>query len=448
MSLSLAENVIVAGADNLPSMLDKTMYSSWASRMILYIKGLPQDIYNLMNHREEAKDIWDRVKLLIKGSEISVQEKESKLYDEFDTFTSVPGETIHSYYMRFAQLINDMHIIGMTMKPIQINTKFINHLQPEWSEFVTYVNLAKDLHSTNFDHLYAHLRKHESHANEVRQMKERFPNPFALVANTYNPSPSYTNQAHLNKAVQGRQSQGYPWNGGRSNATTIGVNRYGGTNTASQAKVIKCYNCQEEGHMARQCTKPKRPRNLAWFKEKAMLAEALESGMVLDEEQMAFLADNEESVIPPQASQEIPTLAAFQTDDIDAFNSDCDKAPSESVVLMAKLSTYINSAASENINISNDSNMISYDQYRKEIETLVIQESSSSTQQDTLIMSVIEEMTNQEAKCNKDSIVKGYVRLNNQSIERDRLIEIGFVKFISCTFGDKEMISVIEAVSR
>ncbi|GJU14698.1 hypothetical protein Tco_1142664 [Tanacetum coccineum] len=43
-------------------------------------------------------------------------------------------------------------------------------------------------------------------------------------------------------------------------------------------------------------------------------------------------------------------------------------------------------------------------------------------------------------------------RLDNQSIERDRLIGIGFVlnfvKFISFTFGDKEMISVIEAVSR
>ncbi|GKE52270.1 hypothetical protein Tco_1487426, partial [Tanacetum coccineum] len=41
---------------------------------------------------------------------------------------------------------------------------------------------------------------------------------------------------------------------------------------------------------------------------------------------------------------------------------------------------------------------------------------------------------------------------DNQSIERDRLIGIGFVldfvEFISFTFGDKEMISVIEAVSR
>nr|GEW44237.1 hypothetical protein [Tanacetum cinerariifolium] len=61
---------------------------------------------------------------------------------------------------------------------------------------------------------------------------------------------------------------------------------------------------------------------------------------VLDEEKMAFLADNGDLVIPAQASQEIPTPTAFQTDDLDAFDSDCDEAPSASVVLMAKLSTY------------------------------------------------------------------------------------------------------------
>nr|GFB10517.1 hypothetical protein [Tanacetum cinerariifolium] len=37
-----------------------------------------------------------------------------------------------------------------------------------------------------------------------------------------------------------------------------------------------------EGHMARQCTQPKRPRNAAWFKDKAMLAEAQESGQILN----------------------------------------------------------------------------------------------------------------------------------------------------------------------
>ncbi|GKD97783.1 retrovirus-related pol polyprotein from transposon TNT 1-94, partial [Tanacetum coccineum] len=56
------------------------------------------------------------------------------------------------------------------------------------------------------------------------------------------------------------------------------------------SRVMKCYNCQGEGHMARQCTQPKRIRNATWFKKKLMLAEAQEAGQILDEEQLAFLA--------------------------------------------------------------------------------------------------------------------------------------------------------------
>nr|GEW23931.1 hypothetical protein [Tanacetum cinerariifolium]GEW91424.1 hypothetical protein [Tanacetum cinerariifolium] len=158
--------------------------------------------------------------------------------------------------------------------------------------------------------------------------------------------------------------------------------------------------------MARQCTKPKRPRNSAWFKEKAMLAEDLESKVVLDDEQMAFLADNGDTITTCQQSQEIPTPATFQTDDLDAFNFDCDKAPSASAVLMAKLSSYdyeilskvpihdnyLNNHVNDqnvqemqystqpvfindtDIDITSDSNLISYEQYLKETKNTVVQD--------------------------------------------------------------------------
>ncbi|GKB22165.1 retrovirus-related pol polyprotein from transposon TNT 1-94 [Tanacetum coccineum] len=236
----------------------------------IVLQGLPPDVYSLVNHHTIAKEIWDRVKLLIKGSKLSLQERESKLYDEFDTFTLEKGKTIHSYYLRFSQLINEMNTIGMSMKPLQ---------------------------------LYAYLRQHEAHANEVQLMREIFPYPLAL-------------------SVQGRQTQGYAGSGGRGNATGTWVNRNVGTNTASQAKVIRCYNCQGEGHMARQCTKPKRPKNSEWFKEKILLAPALESG-------------------------ELTTTDIFQTNDLNAFDSDCDEAPSARDVLMAKLSAYDSNVLSE-----------------------------------------------------------------------------------------------------
>nr|GEU65031.1 hypothetical protein [Tanacetum cinerariifolium] len=84
--------------------------------------------------------------------------------------------------------------------------------------------------------------------------------------------------------VKGRQGQSYAGTGYNGNATSSG-----GNNERGQARVVKCYNCQGEGHMAWQCTQPKRPRNATWFKDKAMLAEAQESSQILDEEQLAFL---------------------------------------------------------------------------------------------------------------------------------------------------------------
>ncbi|GKD56207.1 hypothetical protein Tco_1289594 [Tanacetum coccineum] len=54
----------------------------------------------------------------------------------------------------------------MIMTPIQI-TKFVNHLQPEWSRFVIAAKQVKDLQIVNFDHLYAFLKQNENEANEV-----------------------------------------------------------------------------------------------------------------------------------------------------------------------------------------------------------------------------------------------------------------------------------------
>nr|GEW95426.1 hypothetical protein [Tanacetum cinerariifolium] len=86
--------------------------------------------------------------------------------------------------------------------------------------------------------------------------------------------------------VQGRQGQSYSGTRYKSNATS-----YGGNNANGQARIVKCYNCHGKGRMARQCTQPKRPSNAKWYKEKAMLVEAQEARQILDEEQLAFLAN-------------------------------------------------------------------------------------------------------------------------------------------------------------
>nr|GFD41174.1 zf-CCHC domain-containing protein/RVP_2 domain-containing protein [Tanacetum cinerariifolium] len=48
-------------------------------------------------------------------------------------------------------------------------------------------------------------------------------------------------------------------------------------------RVITCYNCKGEGHMSKQCTKPKRKRDAEWFKDKVLLVQAQANGQVLQE---------------------------------------------------------------------------------------------------------------------------------------------------------------------
>ncbi|GJY47145.1 hypothetical protein Tco_0436208 [Tanacetum coccineum] len=154
---------------------------------------IPLDVYAIVNHHKVAKEIWDKVKLLMQGTKLSLQEKECKLYDEFDKFTFVKGETLYQYYWRFAQLINNMNVINMSIRAVQVNTKFLNSFPPEWSEFVTNVKLARDLHTTNYDQLYSYLKQHEDHANETHLMRERYQDPLAFVANYNQPPTQLTN---------------------------------------------------------------------------------------------------------------------------------------------------------------------------------------------------------------------------------------------------------------
>ncbi|GKB12437.1 retrovirus-related pol polyprotein from transposon TNT 1-94 [Tanacetum coccineum] len=62
-------------------------------------------------------------------------------------------------------------------------------------------------------------------------------------------------------------------------------------NYSGQQRVVKCFNCQREGHMARQCRKPKRKRDATWFRDKFLLVKAQGNGKVLNDEELEFLVN-------------------------------------------------------------------------------------------------------------------------------------------------------------
>ncbi|GJR83622.1 hypothetical protein Tco_0154407 [Tanacetum coccineum] len=177
---NLSEDIQCAGSDTRPPMLDRTDFASWQQQIRVYCRGKENGVnilksigegpFQMGTFRETLAegnkwpytqvsktdlvsilpDIWDNVKMLMEGSKLTKEDRESQLYDNFEHFRQHKGDTIHDYYVWFAKLINDMRNIKMTMSRMQLNSKFVNNMLPEWGRFIT-VKLNKGLRDSNYE---------------------------------------------------------------------------------------------------------------------------------------------------------------------------------------------------------------------------------------------------------------------------------------------------------
>ncbi|GJZ17771.1 hypothetical protein Tco_0553894 [Tanacetum coccineum] len=365
--------------------------------------------------------------------EVYALERECKLYDEFDKFAYKKGETLRDFYLRFSLILNEMNIYNMKLEQFHVNTKFLNTLPPEWSKFVTDVKLVRDLHITNIDQLYAYLGQHEFYANEVRLMHERNSDPLALVAthqmtqspyqihqNSYQntqfqPQVSpygspYQSQHYSNNQSSTPLSITYPSNEYQS---SVHHNVYSPSSSIPQLEYAPSINHQLEfsqpdsgliilvfqrgadpidaiNHVMSFLTAVVMSRYPATNNQLRNLSNPRQQATINDgREEQVFLADPE--ITKGQATQTVITHnAAYQADDLDAYDSNCDELNTAKVSLMANLSHFGSEALVE-------SNVVNYSETKitNESQQAAAQNSNSSAQQDALILSVIEQLKTQ-----------------------------------------------------
>ncbi|GJT00138.1 hypothetical protein Tco_0821307 [Tanacetum coccineum] len=145
-------------------------------------------------------------------------------------------------------------------------------------------------------------------------------------------------------------------------------------------------------HIARQCTQPMKVHNSAWFKEKMLPAQVQNARIALSKEQLAILADIGDKVNSgPYVISEVPTYNTYHDNHVFEQNvqemQDC------------KQQAFVDDSNDE---FTSESNMISYEQYLKENKSQVVHNTLSPANQDSMIMFVIEQMSNQVAKCNAE----------------------------------------------
>ncbi|GJT00296.1 hypothetical protein Tco_0821465 [Tanacetum coccineum] len=120
-------------------------------------------------------------------------------------------------------------------------------------------------------------------------------------------------------------------------------------------------------------------------------------------------------IVEGQATQTVNTHnAAYQVDDLDAYDSDCDELNTAKVALMANLSHYgLDGLAEVNNHDNLDNNLMNQVvqamQSFEQSSVAAAQNSNSSAQQDAMILPMIEQLKTQVINCTK-------INLDNKSV--------------------------------
>nr|GEZ10038.1 hypothetical protein [Tanacetum cinerariifolium] len=345
-----------AGSENRPPMLNKENNMPWSSRLLRYAKsrpngkriipepgdtnrevpvnetfhiqtddeltekelkqieaddqaiqtillGLPEDIYAAVDSCKTAQEIWLRVQQIMKGSDIGMQEKKAKLFNEWERFTSNEGESIESYYHRFLKLMNDLK------RNKHFSKKIANELKAK--------RLAKTQDPLalmeNSNNPYSFPAPHQDQPSfNQNYMQQPMPNleditdpttainmALALMAKAFklNYSTQTNNNQRISSNPRNRQIAQPGMNMGQDRQMHMVGARVEGNATGHNGNLIRCYNCRGVGHFARNCTVRPRRRDAAYLQTQLLIAQKEEAGIQLQAEEfdlMAVAADLDE----------------------------------------------------------------------------------------------------------------------------------------------------------
>ncbi|GJR77280.1 hypothetical protein Tco_1112119 [Tanacetum coccineum] len=150
------------------SQEEKDRYNADIRATNIILQGLPKDIYSLINHYIDAKDIWDNVKMLLEGSELTKEDRESQLYDDFEHFRQNKRRNhsqMSAIYVSFASSSMTRGTQDEQCQKILANSSFVTiTCCQNGEEFVYSWNLQHRIERFKLYQLMLTRMQHEAHA--------------------------------------------------------------------------------------------------------------------------------------------------------------------------------------------------------------------------------------------------------------------------------------------
>nr|GEW61746.1 ribonuclease H-like domain-containing protein [Tanacetum cinerariifolium] len=230
-----------------------------AEAVQIILTGINNDIYSTVDACPNACEMWKAIERL-------KQDLETNLFWEFGKFTSLYGESLESYYSR-------THQAAITKREKAI----VNSPQPIYDQEPSMVDDDEDTSKEKeIDKLMALI------SLSFKKIYKPTNNNLRTSSNTSRTNQDNSLQIHRNAGYKGQRS-----------GTVAGARETVGSSIV-QKSGIQCYNCKEYRHVARECQKPKRAKDVAYHREKMLLCKQEEAGNQLNAEQADWKDDTDD----------------------------------------------------------------------------------------------------------------------------------------------------------
>ncbi|KAL4589803.1 hypothetical protein LXL04_002713 [Taraxacum kok-saghyz] len=214
--------------------------------MAAIYQGLPEELLLSLAEKETAKEAWKTLKVMYMGAERVRTAKVQTLKAEFEALKMNETDSVDDFSMKLNNLVNNIRALGDKIDEAYVVKKLLQFVQ---------------------------LKTHEERSRGPRESDEK---KLLLTQDEWKArfkktgtGESSSNQKHQLFDVgqgrgrgRGRGCSNRSGRGGRHGGESNQGRQEGrGYNGSRDKSTVKCFNCDDYGHYAAECPKPRRERN-------------------------------------------------------------------------------------------------------------------------------------------------------------------------------------------
>ncbi|GKC36157.1 retrotransposon protein, putative, unclassified, partial [Tanacetum coccineum] len=320
------------------SMLSRNNYAAWAIKMRVFMQaqgvwdaveprtsntvvevkkdkmalaaiyqGIPEDLLLSLAEKKTAKEAWEALKTMFMGADRVKTARIQTLKAEFEAMNMKETEGVDEFAAKVTNIVSTMRTLGDSVDESYVVKKLLRAVSTKFLQIASTLEQFGDLDNMTVEEVIGRLKAHEERmkgygdSDERRLLLTHQEWSERYKKKTEGESKSKSNRGGFGGSRGRGRGRGRS-NGGRGTRGRGGSHYHkdgGRGSSSSQDKTkIQCYNCQDYGHYAGECTNPRRERS----HENNLIQEhddnepALLLSSVNDEVGEVFL--NEENVSP------------------------------------------------------------------------------------------------------------------------------------------------------